>query len=121
LADEKFVASSNSTTLIRELAQIIGGRGQIPEMQGARKNASANKDAVFGTGEGLKRSGKSLRRVEWDAETSDAIERFLSQAAQTAADSKASLDARVAAIRLLTFDTFDRASATLADLLESNQ
>jgi putative heme-binding domain-containing protein len=121
LANEKFVASSNSTTLIRELAQIFGGRGQIPEMQRALKNASGNKDVVFGIGEGLKRSGKSLRRVEWDAETSDAIERLLSQAAQTAADSQASLDARLAAIHLLTFDTFDRASATLADLLESNQ
>jgi putative heme-binding domain-containing protein len=91
------------------------------EMQRVLKTGSGNKDVVFGIGEGLKRSGKSLRRVEWDAETSDAIERLLSQAAQTAADSEALLDARLAAIRLLTFDTFDRASATLADLLESNQ
>ena len=121
LADEKFVPSSNSTQLIRELAQIVGVRGQTLEMQRVLKTGSGNKDVVFGVGEGLKRSGKSLRRVEWDAETSDAIERLLSQAARTASDSQASLDARLAAIHLLAFDTFDRVSATLADLLEANQ
>jgi putative membrane-bound dehydrogenase-like protein len=104
LADEKFLPSSNSTQLIRELAQIVGVRGQTPEMQRVLKSGSRNKDVVFGIGDGLKRSGKSLRRAEWDAETSDTIDRLLSQAARTAADSQAPLDARVAAIHLLTFD-----------------
>ena len=75
LADAKFVASSDSTELIRELAQIVGVRGQTPEMQRVLKTGSREQESVrsrLGIGEGLKRSGKSLRRVEWDAETSDA-------------------------------------------------
>src|SRR6185295_11940606 len=116
LADAKFVAGGSGIELIRELAGIVGVRGQTAEMQhvltsagvtGA-KASSVLRDAVGGIGEGLKRSGKSLRQVQWDAETSGAIDRLLSQAAQTAADSQAPLDARTAAIRLLTFDNFDR-------------
>src|SRR6185503_1159464 len=121
LADEKSVRSSNSSLLIRELAQIVGVRGETPEMQRALKSGSANKHVVSGMGDGLKRSGKSLRRAEWDAETSDTIDRLLSQAVRIAADSQAFLEARVAAIHLLTFDTFDRVSAVLAGLLESKQ
>jgi putative heme-binding domain-containing protein len=49
------------------------------------------------------------------------IGRLLSQAARTAADSQASSEVRVAAIHLLTFDTFDRVSGALAGLLESKQ
>ena len=136
LADEKFVTRSNSSELIRELAQIVGVRGQTSEMQRALASAGVRfplpsggeghgegtlRVVVLGVGEGLKRSGKSLRRIEWDAETSDTIDRLLSQAARTAADAQASLDSRVAAIHSLTFDTFDRVSAALAGLLESKQ
>jgi putative membrane-bound dehydrogenase-like protein len=128
LAEPKFVSNNVSTELIRELAQIVGVRGQTPEMQRALASVGVSgkpslilREVVCGIGEGLKRSGKSLRRVEWDAETSSAIDQFLSQAAQTAADSQAPLDARVVAIRLLTFDDFDRASAALASLLEAKQ
>src|SRR5205823_2663244 len=63
----------------------------------------------------------SLRRADWDTETSDTIDRLLAQAAQTAADPQAPLDTRLAAIHLLTFDTFDRAGAALVELLESKQ
>jgi len=121
LAGEEFVASSNSSELIREVARIIGVRGQTTEMQRVLEIGSRNRDVVFGIGDGLKRSGKSLRRIEWDAETRDTIDRLLSQAARTAADSQASLESRVAAVRFLTFDTFDRMSAALAGLLESKQ
>jgi putative heme-binding domain-containing protein len=121
LADGKFVRSSNSVQLIRELAQIVGVRGQTREMQRVLKSGNRNKEVVFGIGDGLKRSGRSLCRVEWDTETASTIDRLLSQAAQTAADSRASRDERLAAIHLLTFDTFDRASAKLADLLEAKQ
>jgi putative membrane-bound dehydrogenase-like protein len=136
LADEKFVTTSHSSELIRELAQTVGVRGQTPEMQrvlrSARFKVRGEKEGNFfpltshlsplvGVGDGLKRSGKSLRGAAWDSETNDTIDRLLSQAARTAADSQASLDARVAAIHILTFDTFDRVGAALGALLESKQ
>jgi putative membrane-bound dehydrogenase-like protein len=136
LDDAKFVSSSAATELIRELAQIVGVRGQTVEMQRVLASAAVRsplppggegqgegllREVVTGIGEGLKRSGKSLRRVEWNAETSSSIDRLLSQAAQTAADSGAALAARTAAIRLLTFDNFDRVKSVLAGLLDSKQ
>jgi putative heme-binding domain-containing protein len=104
-------------------------RGKTPEMQRVLTSVvvrgdSANPlllEVISGIGEGLKRSGKSLRRIEWDTETARAIDRLLSQAAQTAADSRAPLDACTNAIRLLTFDDFDRAKATLTALFEAKQ
>jgi putative heme-binding domain-containing protein len=136
LADEKFVSRSNSGELIRDLAQIIGVRGQTPEMERVLRSAkfevrgakeghlfplTSHLSPLVGLGDGLKRSGKSLRRIEWDAESNDTIDRLLSQAARTSADSQAPIEARVAAIHLLTFDTFDRVSAALAGLVESKQ
>ena len=115
--------------LIRELAQIVGVRGQTPEMQrvlrfvgvSGNKASSALGEIISGIGEGLKRSGRSLRSVEWDRETSSAMDHLFSQAAQTAADLQAPLDARTVAIRLLTFDDFDRVNTALAGLLEAKQ
>lgn len=121
LADDKFVTSSNSTQLIRELAQTVGVRGQTPEMQRVLKSGSGNDDVFSGMGDGLKRSGKTLRAAKWEAGTGDIIDRVLSQAARIAADSRALLEARVWAIHLLTFDTFDRVSSTLTGFLESKQ
>ena len=129
LADAKFVSSGAATELVRELAQIVGVRGQTPEMRRVLTSAvvsgalasPALGEVVSGVGEGLKRSSKSLRRVELDMEASRAIDRLLSQAAQTAADSQAPLAARIAAVRLQTFDDFDRVNAALASLMEAKQ
>ncbi len=128
LADAKFGSSSASTELIRELAQIVGVRAQRSEMQRvlasvdmSGKASPVLREVVSGIGEGLKRSGKSLRRVGWDTETSRAIDRLLSQAAQAASDSQAPLDARNVAIRLLTFDDFNRVNTALAGLLDAQQ
>ena len=128
-ADTKFISSGAATELIRELAQIVGVRGQTTEMQrvltsigeGVDQPGFVLREVVSGIGEGLKRSGQSLRRADWDTNTGDVIDRLLSQAARTAADSQAPLDARAGAIRLLTFDNFDRVSAALAGLLEAKQ
>jgi putative heme-binding domain-containing protein len=90
-------------------------------MQRVLRIGPGNKDVVAGIGDGLKRSGKSLRRADWDAETSDTIDRLLSQAARTAIDFQAAPEVRISAIHFLTFDTFDRVSATIAGLLESKQ
>src|SRR6185503_18627859 len=77
LADEKFVRRSNSSELIHELAQIVGVRGQTSEMQRVLKSGSRNNNVVLGVGDGLKRSGKSLRGAAWDSGTSDTIDHLL--------------------------------------------
>jgi putative heme-binding domain-containing protein len=128
-ADSEFVSSGAGAELNRELAQIVGVRGQTQEVQRVLASVGVSggqsspvlRDVVSGIGEGMKRSGKSLRSVAWDIEAGRAIDRILSESARTAADSNASLDRRMAAIRLLTFDSFDRVSAALASLLEANQ
>jgi putative membrane-bound dehydrogenase-like protein len=129
LSDSRFVSNRAASELIHELSQLIGVRSQTPEMQRVLAPArvddaftnSASREVVSGIGEGLKRSGKSLRRVQWDMETSRAIDRLLAQAAQTAINPQAPLEARAAAIRLLTFDEFDRVKTVLASLLEAKQ
>ncbi len=129
LSDDKFTSSSGATELIRELAQIVGVRGQTPEMQRVLSSIDATpnlaspvfRQVVSGIGEGLKRSGKNLRRVDWDAQTSRAIDRLLLQAADTGADSQAPLGARTAAIHLLTFDEFGRVNTALARLIGTKQ
>src|SRR6185436_250121 len=63
----------------------------------------------------------NLRRVGWDTDTSAAIDLLFSQAAETTADSRAPLDNRIAAIRLLTLDDFDRVNAALVGLIEPTQ
>src|SRR5262249_3081254 len=86
LADPNF----SSTEFIRELAQIIGVRGHTKEMQRVLTSARARDERsgatlsqiAFGIGAGLKRFGQSLRRVDWDIETSRTIDGLLAQAAQ---------------------------------------
>src|SRR6185295_7238816 len=108
IANKQFVASGNSTEFIRELAQIVGVRGQTAEMQRVLKVGNDNKEIVFGIGDGLKRSGKNLRDLDWDAETRKTIDQLFSEAARIATDGQAPSHARLDAIHLLTFDTFTR-------------
>jgi putative membrane-bound dehydrogenase-like protein len=121
LVNEKFVQNRSSSDFIHDLAQIVGVGCQTPEIQRVLQIGSDNRDVVVGIGDGLKRSGQSLRRAEWDVVTSNAIERVLSSAARTAADGQTPVESRMAAIHLLTFDTFQRVKAVLAGLLESMQ
>ncbi|MDZ4287959.1 MAG: PVC-type heme-binding CxxCH protein, partial [Prosthecobacter sp.] len=129
LTDAKFVSSSTATDLIRELAQIVGVRGKKDEMQRVLASFGGSNDLtspalheiISGIGEGLKRSSKSLRRAGFTDEASRVVDSVLSRAAQTAADAEQTLEARAAAIRLLTFDDFDRVKAPLTSLLEAKQ
>jgi putative membrane-bound dehydrogenase-like protein len=121
LADGDFIASGNATELLRALGQMVGARGQLAEMQAVLRGGSRKSDIVIGLGEGLKRSGQSLRRKDWDVATREAIEQLFAQAGRTALEAQAPLEARVAAIRLLTFDAYERVGAILAGLLNSKQ
>ncbi|MGZ8920545.1 MAG: DUF7133 domain-containing protein, partial [Limisphaerales bacterium] len=121
-----FASNNSPTEIIRELAEIVGVRGQTAEMQRVLSSAVEKDNAnsilpgvVTGIGEGLKRSGKSIRAVQWNVETSKAIARIFSESALSASDPQKPLDARVGAIRLLTFDDFGRVTATLVNLLDS--
>lgn len=121
LADPSLAA----TELIRELAQVIGARGKTPEMQrvlaAAHPDSPALREVIGGIGEGLKRSGKSLRRAGVTGDAAQVVDKVLAKAAQTAADSAQTTDVRSLAIRLLTFDDFTRVKATLTSLLDANQ
>lgn len=129
LTDKNFVADKHRAELLRELGQIVGVRGQTPELQrvltSARGSESTRRpgfrEVVGGIGEGLKRSGKNLRDIEWDEGTRSVIESLLAEASRNATDSQTSLNDRVSAIRLLTFDDFDHAKSTLAVLLAAKQ
>ena len=128
-ADAKFSAAPSGSEWIHELAQIVGVRAQPAEMQGVLTAAAANgadspevfRKVLSSFGEGLKRSGKSLRRVDFDSATSRKIDAALAEAAGAAQDPKAALDARTSAIGMLAFDDFERVSAALGGLLEPGQ
>src|SRR5262249_36240994 len=90
LPDAQFVSSRAVLDRIRELAQILGVRGQTPELQRVLASVGVSGglaspvlgEVVSGIGEGLKRSGKSLRSVAWNTENNGAIDLLLSRATQ---------------------------------------
>lgn len=112
-ASDQLLAKLPNSELTRELAQIIGAHGNSEEIK--RALTSGSQEIAFGIGEGLKRSGKSLRR-EWDG----AGEAF-ARSALAAVDSQADSPARINAIRFLAFDDFDRAQSTLNTLLNPKE
>ncbi len=128
LTDTPFATSADAIDLIRELARIIGARGQTDEMQhalaaagGSDLDSPALREVITGIGEGLKRTGKSLRRAKLTGDAAQVVEHLLTRAAQTAADSAQTNEARLLAVRLLAFDDFTRAQAVLAALLDPAQ
>ncbi|MBI5775155.1 MAG: c-type cytochrome [Verrucomicrobia bacterium] len=129
LADGKFTAQSNSTELIRELAQIVGVRGKTPEMQQVLLAVASTGvqpspvlcELFVGIGDGLKRSGKSLRRAGMTGEAARVTDTLLAEAAQTSANARAPLEIRTAAIKLLTYDDFTRIKVPLTDLLDPKE
>jgi hypothetical protein len=111
-----------SAELVRELGKIVGARGQLPELQRVITAAQPSlRDVATGIGEGLKRSGKTLRDIEWDTQNYRTIEALLSQAAETAAHPQESNELRIDAIRLLALDEFDRVKQRLAALMDARQ
>ncbi len=123
LADDAFVSKPAATDLIRELAQIIGARGKKPEMQhvlGAM-GESGRHEVISGIGEGLKRSGRNLRREGFTGDAGRVVDDVLSKAARTAIDPAQDIEARRAAIRLLTFDDLMLVRDVLARLLDGGE
>lgn len=127
LANEEFTASPASDDLIRELAQIIGARANVSEIQQvleaveSGKNKSLALRVISGIGKGLNRSGKNLRRLELTRDASRMVDNIFNEATQVASDGKQPSAARLASIQLLAYDDFDRANGLLSDLLSSEQ
>ena len=118
LADAKFRSTPAAAEMMRQLAQIVGVRRQDDEIQRtfeAARKADALLAVALGVGEGLKRSGRSLRQ--------SAAPRFvaglLDQARDTAL-AEAPLDTRLKAIQVLAYDDFERVKEALTGLLSPN-
>jgi putative membrane-bound dehydrogenase-like protein len=112
--------------VVRELAQIMGRRGNAEEISDILAGAHTVNPTLFdqvidGIGDGLKRSGKNLRGLKLDQPASDLIGASLHKATQTATNSQLSFADRTAAIHFTTFDDFDRVKATLTGLLATTQ
>ncbi|HWB00719.1 MAG TPA: PVC-type heme-binding CxxCH protein, partial [Pirellulales bacterium] len=128
LADATFIAEPASVDMIRDLAQFLGARGKQEEMQrvvaavgSIGTDHRALSVVVTGIGQGLKRSGKSLRRAGFTGPANDVVGGVLSGAAKTATDDQQTLDARLAAIRLLAFDDFESVRTRLTHLMATSQ
>ncbi len=118
--------AGQAKAIVRELAQVVGARGRPEEIQRALAITNSNGEdpdpcwleAVRGVGEGLKRSGVSLRRAGLNLESRQAIDRLLSKAVQMSTNFLAPSEVRIDSIRLLAFDEFDRVKTPLAALLD---
>ena len=117
------LARSATSPIVGELARVVAARGDTAEMQRVLAAASGGADAPFreivlGLGEGLQRSGKTLRNVAAQGPAREQIEGLLARALTAAADLNAAIGTRADAIRWLALDDFDRVKMTLASLLE---
>lgn len=128
LEDSAFSSQGEAAGLLRELARLVGARGQRDEMREAlaSRAQAAPDDPVLravasGIGEGLKRSGKSLRGAGLDGAAALVAEGLLDGAARIAADAARPVEERAAAASLLAYDDFPVASAPLAALLDTSQ
>ncbi len=122
VADPNF---SGASEIMRDLAEIAGVRAKPAELQRVLAAAEGQpgifREVLSGIGDGLKRSGRSLRKAGLDGAAGAAAERSLDDAARIGADAQASAEARGEAIQLLAYDEFDRVRAVLASLLKPNQ
>ena len=124
LKDKAFTGDPTSINLIGELAQIIGARGKSEEMQRVFTEVTdiaALCEVSLGVGEGLKRSGKSLRGAGLTATAKNNVERLLAAAANVATDSAQPLASRDSSIRLLSFDDFSTVKDTLVRLMDGKE
>ncbi|MGH8018464.1 MAG: PVC-type heme-binding CxxCH protein [Opitutaceae bacterium] len=129
LADRTFAQSSRAIELLRDLSAIVGARGNIAGMQRVLEAFGADAKAadpslnivVAGIGDGLQRAGGNLRRAGFTGEAARTIDTVLTAAAQTATDRARDVEDRVASIRLLAFDAFERVKETLGELLAVSQ
>jgi putative membrane-bound dehydrogenase-like protein len=126
--DREFVASAAGIALLRQLARVIGARGQSAEISRVMSVMAAGPDmagreAALGLGEGLRHSGRKLTDYLADLPRFAAnwLERLLVKSAGLARDDNSSPDQRARAIALIGQGPADRMLTTLPGLLDSRQ
>lgn len=130
MKDEPFAAGAPGLELIQQLAAVVGARNRPAEVNDvlAAASSGAQRSVQYrvssGLGDGLKRSGKSLRRLFPESSTTPAakmVAGLLAEAQQAARDDKSSVTQRQQAVQLLGYDDFGRVKETLASLLDARQ
>lgn len=126
LSGADFAVSDAGREVTRQLAFVVGARNRPAEIArvlavlppGDEGRQQIGTSIALGLGDGLKRTGRSLRKAAPDT---PAVIALLENARQIAIDEKASLGARAPSVQLLAYDDFERVKASLAALLEARQ
>ena len=132
--DWKKNAARESIEVYKRLASLIAARGEESELASCLRLLAENgghveawQSAVLGgLGEGLARGGKSLNKW-WQNPPAGlgaglkAVHQLIGEAAKKAKDQKLSVEARQAALRLLSFGQFSQVRETLTSLLQPTE
>ncbi len=120
--------AADTAELIRELSQTIGIRNDSDEISGvfaALQDRDLDdpvlREFLFGIGDGLRRSGKSLRSQRYSSGAARVIATLLDEARRRSAAPSSDAEKRIFAIRLLAFDEFATVADTLSGLLGSGE
>ena len=121
--EQAFCASKSGQDFLRQLVQIIGAQNRPGEISQVVKFISGLSDPGFSfslvrsLGDGLKRAGSSLEKID----ESGNVKAVIAQAAKTATDGNAAEAVRLQGIQLLGLTSFDQSGKPLVSLLSSNQ
>ena len=130
LQDGSFAHGTAGQNLVKQLAFIVGARGQTKDVDSVLSVASGStidatmQSAIFiGLADGLKRGGKSITKVAADSASpaAQSIATLLQKAQETAIAEKASIVQRQQAIELLGYSDFAKVEKSLVLLLGANQ
>jgi putative membrane-bound dehydrogenase-like protein len=129
LLKAKLATSRRHEDFITELARMIGARCQPEELQRvfaalggtSAKDRSGERLVLSAIADGLKRSGKSLRRAAIEPESKRRINALLMQAESDAMSETEPAAARMSAIQFLAYDDFQNVRDALKLLLDPRQ
>jgi putative heme-binding domain-containing protein len=130
LNDSAFAHDASGQNMVKQLAFIVGARGQTAEVDSLLSMASkptvdvATQTTVFiGLADGLKRGGKSITKIAADSASpaAQSITTLLQKAQEIAVADKNSLEQRQQAIQLLGYSEFAKVEKPLTALLGANQ
>ena len=136
LEDIEFAASPDAKPLLSQLANVIGTRKQVPEVNQIlelasryrypdqpQKTEAVQDEIVLAIGQGLKRGGQSILAFAKEDESGAAqlIRDRITRAKQVAADRKQTVSARQEAIELLSCTDLATAEADLLPLLAARE
>lgn len=136
LSDVKFAASPEASSLLSQLANVIGTRKQTQEVKSTleyiadyqfpqqnQKTADVQTRAVLAIGKGLKRGGKTILEFASDdkAASSKLIRQLIERSQQISADKEQSVAMRQQAIELLSCTDLTTAEIALLPLLDARE